>query len=81
VDADWDGRERRTLPPEHIIRAAVRDELERRMGTLDARMDNVERKIERWESNALLLRWIVIAAAAMLSQITGFLKWLREHII
>lgn len=69
------------MPPEHIIRAAVRDELEQRMGKLDARMDGVERKIERWESNALLLRWIVIGTAALLSQITGFLKWLREHVI
>lgn len=69
------------MPPEHIIRAAVRDELEQRMGKLDARMDGVERKIERWESNAILLRWIVIGTAALLSQITGFLKWLREHVI
>jgi hypothetical protein len=44
-------------------------------------MDHVERKIERWESNGVLLRWIVIAAVATLSQITGFIRWLREHVV
>jgi hypothetical protein len=81
VGADWDGQERRALPPEHIIRAAVRDEMDQRLGKIDSRMDHVERKIERWESNGVLLRWIVIAAVATLSQITGFIRWLREHVV
>ena len=48
MDGDWPGPERRAMPPEAIIRAAVRDELEQRLGKIDDRMAGVERKIERW---------------------------------
>ena len=76
----WDGNERRAIPPEQIIRAAVRDEIEQHMSKLNERVETVERKLDRWESNGILLRWIVIAFAAVLSQLTGFLRWIKEHI-
>ena len=84
---DWDGSERRKSPQHYEMMAMIREEFEsreerllRRINDLQQHQADVERKLDRWESNAGVIKWTVMVILSAGATIAGIYEWTQRHL-
>jgi hypothetical protein len=84
---EWDGiSERRKSPQHYEVMEMIRSEFEsreerllRRINDMQQHQAEIERKLDRWESNAGVIKWTVMVIVSAGATLAAVYDWLLKH--
>ena len=87
MNDEWQGDERRASPQHYEIREMIRSEFEnredrlvRRLNEMQTHQIELEKKLDRWESNAGVIKWTVVTILSTGATIAAVWEWTQRHL-
>lgn len=84
---EWDGSERRKSPQHYEMMDMIREEFEsreerllRRINEMQNHQAEIERKLDRWESAAGVIKWTVMVIISTGATLAAVYEWTQKHL-